>query len=140
MISFQDGKVAGIEQLKITLPTESLKSGKRGLDKNAYAALKTDIYPEVRFNLVGVERLNNKGKESQIKSKGKLTIVGHTRIEELVVICQTNEHGMLTFEGSKTIKMSDYQVEPPTMIFGTIKAGDEIIVPFKIQFNREDKI
>lgn len=140
VISFQDGEVAGIDRLNISLPTESLKSGKRGLDKSAYSALKTDTYPEVKFNLVGVERLKSSGKGTQIKSKGKLTIAGHTRTEELVVFCQTNEQGKLIFEGSKTIKMSDYQVEPPTLILGAIKAGDEIKVSFKIQFNREDNI
>lgn len=138
VISFQDQQVAGIDHLKITLPTESLKSGKRGLDKSAYSALKTDTYPEVKFNLVGVERLQDKGADVRIKTRGKLTIAGVTRTEELVVQCHTEEQGTVTFEGSKTIKMSDYQVEPPALVFGAVKAGDEITVSFKIRFKGAD--
>jgi hypothetical protein len=42
--------------------------------------------------------------------------------------------GQLAFEGSQTIKMTDYGITPPTALFGTLKTGDEITITFKTNF------
>ncbi len=39
---FEEGKLVKLENLKITIPATSLKSGKSGMDKNTYKALDID--------------------------------------------------------------------------------------------------
>jgi hypothetical protein len=42
--------------------------------------------------------------------------------------------GILSFEGSQRIKMSDYGVKPPSALFGTMRAGPEITIRFNTNF------
>lgn len=44
------------------------------------------------------------------------------------------ENGSLPFEGSEAISMTDYDIEPPPTLFGTIKATPEITIYFKAKF------
>jgi hypothetical protein len=41
-------------------------------------------------------------------------------------------NGDLQFSASKKIKMTEYKMEPPTAMMGTIKVGDEVTVNFDI--------
>ena len=38
---------------------------------------------------------------------------------------------MVSLEGEKTFNMTDYGIEPPTALFGTITTGDEVTIKFK---------
>ena len=38
--------------------------------------------------------------------------------------------------GEKSIKMTDFNVEPPTALFGSITTGDEITIKFKTKFKK----
>lgn len=41
----------------------------------------------------------------------------------------------LHLQGSKSLKLADFQVEPPTAMFGQIVTGDEISVVLDLYFS-----
>ena len=53
----------------------------------------------------------------------------------LTATVTTKDGGILHCTGSKTFKMSEYQVEPPTFMFGNGKDGDEITVTFNVDLS-----
>src|SRR5690554_4897520 len=53
------GKLTAINSMKITMPAESIKSGKNGMDKKAYEALKTNKYKNVEFTLKSATKSGN---------------------------------------------------------------------------------
>ncbi len=50
------GKLTSLESLSFTLQVLTLKSDKKGLDKNAYKALKTDQYKNILYTLICYNR------------------------------------------------------------------------------------
>jgi hypothetical protein len=44
--------------------------------------------------------------------------------------------GRVTFVGSEQVKMSDYNVERPSILFGVIKAGDLMTLTYTLVFIR----
>ena len=42
--------------------------------------------------------------------------------------------GVPEFTGSIKIVMSDYGIEPPVAMFGTLKTGDEVTIDFELKF------
>src|SRR5690606_7891160 len=50
-------EITGIKFLDVTIPSESLKSGKGAMDKNAYKALKTNDHKEIGFILNKVNKI-----------------------------------------------------------------------------------
>jgi polyisoprenoid-binding protein YceI len=133
-ITFDDVSTGSIKNLKLVVPSISLKSGKKGMDKNTYKALKTDDFENIKFLLIEVTSINNSDTNNyNIEVKGDLSIIGNTKkipVKFNILINSSN----VCIEGSKKIKMTDFGVEPPKALFGTITTGDEITIDYKLIF------
>lgn len=119
------GRPIRLVTLSMSLPAESLKSGKSAMDKNAYTALKTDKNKTIGFTLV-----NASMSPGSIKATGKLSIAGvvkETVVEATYILGPDNS---IQIKGLKKIVMTEYGVEPPSFMFGSVKTGDEITVSF----------
>jgi len=114
-----------IVDIQFTATVKSIKSGKSGMDSNTYKALKEDKYPEIKFSSEG---LNIQG--DQLTGKGQLTIAGKS--QEIPIKLTINQNAKTTVSGKIKIKMTDYDITPPTAVFGTIKTGDDITIQFNI--------
>ena len=129
-IVFKNIEAGEVEKCDFTVVTESLKSGKKSMDKNTYKALKTDEYKTIKFKLEEVKEIVKKSPSKfLLKSTGYLTI---TNVKKLIPIEFNIEivEGKVTLSGEKTIKMTDFNVEPPKALLGTITTGDQITIKF----------
>lgn len=125
-----------INKLKIAIPAESLKSGKGGMDKNTYKALKTDKYKNITFSLTEIKSSTRLGDQKyKVKALGNLTISGVTKNVSIDFNLDINSN-TIHIVGEKSIKMTDFNVEPPTALFGSITTGDEITIKFKTKFKK----
>jgi len=121
-----DGTPTRLNTVSVTLPAESLKSGKGAMDNNAYKALKTDKNKQIIFQLT-TSKITGK----TIVCSGNLTIAGTTKPVDVDVTYEV-KNGNMVCKGSKKIKMTDFNVEPPSFMFGSVKTGDEITVSFDV--------
>ncbi|SEG37431.1 YceI family protein [Algoriphagus boritolerans] len=124
----ENGQFKTVQSLTVSFQAETLKSGTRGLDSNAYKALKTDKYKEVRFVL---KELTGQG--SSMTAKGDLTIAGVTKLVSFPVKVSAVGN-KLTFEGSLETRLTNFSITPPTALMGTVKTEDEIKLSFKSTF------
>jgi polyisoprenoid-binding protein YceI len=122
----ETGQLSKVNSILLTIPAESLKSGKGAMDKNAYNALKTDKNKDLKFQLTSAT-VNS----SNIIAEGTLTIAGNSKPTELLVTGKPEANG-IRFQGSKKIKMTEFNVEPPSFMFGSVKTGDEITITFDV--------
>lgn len=129
-LASENAKLKSIQALTINLPVKSLKSGKSAMDKNTYEALVEDKYPSIKFEMT--EFISVKGNVVQIK--GKLTIAGSSKTIPLEAT-YTQNSSVISFKGSFDILLTDYKVEPPTAVFGTIKTGNELTLKFESSFS-----
>jgi polyisoprenoid-binding protein YceI len=124
----EDNKFKDIQSLQVTMEAESLKSGTRGLDSNAYKALDTKKNKELKFTL---RELVVNG--DSYEAKGDFTIAGVTKAASFPV--KVSQNGKkITFEGSYDTKLTHYSIDPPTALLGTVKTKDEITINFKTTF------
>lgn len=124
----EEGKFRGVKSLTLTFPAETLKSGTKGLDTNAYKALNTGKNKYIRFVL---KELTGAG--PSYVAKGDLTVAGVTKPVSFPVK-MSPASGKLTFEGSLDTKLTHFSVTPPTALMGTVKTEDEIKLSFKSTF------
>ena len=125
-------KTAGklnITSAKVRFKAEKLESGKGGMDKNAYKALNTKEHEWITFELTAFEP-NQNGKD---KVKGDLTIAGFKRptMFDVETVLTGN---LITVSGTSSFKLTDFKVEPPTALLGTIKTGDDVTIEFQLTF------
>jgi polyisoprenoid-binding protein YceI len=129
--------LVSMPSLIFTVPVETLKSGTKGLNNNAYKALKSGDYPNITFNSSNVA-IRPYGTNSYIMSvQGKLIIANVTKDAWISVVCKINPDNMsIEASGSCKLKMTDYQVDPPSFMFGAMKTGDEITIKFSTVLNK----
>jgi polyisoprenoid-binding protein YceI len=128
-----NGTLNGLISLTFTLPVESLKSEHSGLDKNAYKAMHSSKYASLTFTVLSAS-IKPAGNNYQVFSKGRLTISGVSRDVDVSAICTVNADRSIALNGSYKLKMTSYNVTPPSIMLGAIKTGDDITVNFNLLY------
>jgi len=126
------GVPTGLSVLNFTVPAESLKSEHKAMDKNTYKALGTDKYNDISFIASSATIKPVNASNYILVAKGKLTISGVTKEVVLTANGTMNPDKSITYTGSYQLKMTDYNVKPPTAVLGTIRTGDGITVKFNL--------
>jgi polyisoprenoid-binding protein YceI len=134
LVATVDGRaITEVSQARVTMPAESLKSGKGGMDRNTYKALESKKHPNITFVMTGVRDLRQVGDVTQMTVLGDLTTAGTTRSVEMNVTGRADGR-RLHFEGSTKILLTHFNIDPPTAVLGTIRTGDEVTLEFKAHF------
>lgn len=115
-----------LDQVDIIVPVESMESGKSMMNKYTYEALKSKEHPNIRFK---ANDCISKGGNNYLV-KGALTIGGQTKHINVPLTATLISTDRIKVVGSKQLKMTDYGVEPPTVMFGSVSTGDEVTVSF----------
>lgn len=129
----EGSRLVALPSLSFTLQVLDLKSNSKGLDKNAYAALKSKEHKEIRYQLTSSTIAPAK-EGHLLKTKGRLTIAGVTRHIEMDVRCVMNANGTITCSGTTDLKMTDHDMEPPTFMFGAMSTGDTVVLHFSVVY------
>jgi len=130
-----NGKVTSLSKMSFSLPAKNLKSGKSAMDKNTYKALNTDANPNITFVLTSATIVSTGGNNYKINCQGKMSIAGKTNQTELVATGVYNPADKsFTVTGVKKMKMTDYNVKPPTALLGTVKTGNDIAISYNLKF------
>jgi polyisoprenoid-binding protein YceI len=124
----EGNQLKSVQSAMVSAQAESLKSGTRGLDNNAYKALDTSKNKEVRFTLKEIT-----GSGSSFQAKGDFTIAGVTKPASFPLKV-TQSGNKFTFEGSFDTKLTNFSIVPPTALLGTVKTEDEVKISFKTTF------
>lgn len=114
------GNISGntIQDVRYSMNGKTLKSGKSTMDKDAYKAILADQFPNITFTATSI----NLGKGMMT---GKLTVTNVTKTISLPINV-TKNGGIYTVSGTTNIKMTDYGIKPPTMLFNTVKTGNDL--------------
>ena len=130
-------ELTSIKSLTFSVQVKDLKSDSKGLDKNAYKALKADQYKDIRYTLTSAT-VSPEGNGYLVKSQGKLTIAGVTKDISLDVNCVLNSDGTITCNGTYKLNMTDYNVVPPTFMFGAMSTGDSVKLIFAAVYTEHE--
>lgn len=130
VVTIENGTFKGVQSLSVNLVAETLESGKSQMDRNAFKALKTDKNPQIKYVLKDIKP----GQGNTWTATGDLTIAGVTKTITMPVT--VNQQGsVLEFTGSVSTKLTEFKIDPPTAMLGTIKTGNDVKLSFSAKFN-----
>ena len=95
------------------------------MDKKMHAALQMEKHPTVKFKLMEL-----KGESSLL---GPLTIAGKSQnvaIDSKI----TSTEDAFQFTGEFKLVLADFDIEPPTAMFGQVIVGDDVTIHFDLIF------
>jgi len=136
VFTFAEDKLV-LNGLSFVVPVKSLKSEHSSMDNNTYKALKSDKNPNITYTASTAHLTRIDAETFKATTTGTLTIAGTTNNVELSSNVKVNPDKTITVTGSKKIKMTDYKVDPPTAVMGTIKTGNDITISFNCKFIRQ---
>ncbi len=124
------------KNLSLTIPVEQIEAESGGLTKNLHKYLKGDDYPNITFELNNVTNVTQQADGSLlITASGVITAAGTDNPIEMQVTANVNNNG-IQFTGEQELLMTDFGIDPPTAVFGTIRSRDEIRIEFDVTFNQ----
>lgn len=122
--------VAAAVSARASIPAGSLESGKDKMDSLMHRALEAEEHPRITYRLESIELLGRAGGALRFATTGQLTIAGRTRPLTMDVLATVTE-GRLVVEATTELRMTDFGIEPPTALLGTVRTGDEVRVGFR---------
>jgi len=122
--------LAEISDVVVTIPVKSIKSPKgKMMDHKTWEAFNYEKTPAIIFKLTG-KKINPENRT--LNAVGTLTMAGVTKTVDLDLAYKILNGGAVQVTGSKKLKMTDFKMDPPTAMMGTIKVGDEVEVFFDL--------
>lgn len=131
-VEIEDNALQSINSLTFNIPVKGLKSGKSAMDDNTYEALKAEDHPVIKYQFRSMDNVKIEGNTTTMDTKGLLTIGGVSKIVNMKVTAEANNG--IVFKGDITFKMSVFEIDPPTAVFGTIRTGDQVTIKFNAQY------
>lgn len=131
-----DSVLTSLDSLNFYIEVKDLKSGSKKLNKHAHEALNSDDYKVINYKLFS-STLTPDSLGYLLKTVGKLTISGVTKDIEMDVYSVLNDNGSITCKGSYNLIMSDYDVDPPSLMWGAIKTHDAVILDFEVVYKKQ---
>jgi polyisoprenoid-binding protein YceI len=120
----------GIRAVRITVPAEKLECGNGTMNDHMRKAIQLSENPVIEFNMASYDV--SKATEGVSGTlTGTLKLGGVTKTIAIPATANP-ENGSLHVIGAYELKMSDFDLTPPSLMFGRIKVRDELNVKFDL--------
>jgi len=123
-------QLQSIQTLTLSIPVNSIKSGKSTMDKNTYKAMNADVHPTISYRLKSAAINGNKA-----TLEGTLTINGVAKVVKFTADCTANASG-IALKGSYSFLMTDFKIDPPVAMMGAMKTGNDVKLNFNVLFSK----
>jgi polyisoprenoid-binding protein YceI len=121
-----------VKNLEVKIPVESIKSTKgKMMDNKTYDAFNSQKNPYIIYSLNNA-RINEDG---TIEGNGTLTMAGVTKPMQVKAKYKILNNGDVQLVLTRSFKMTEFKMDPPTAMMGSIKVGDEVTVNFDVVVN-----
>lgn len=134
------GQITDVVSMNFTISSKALKSGKDGMDKNAYKALKADKNANITASLKSATVTTKDNVTYTVNAKVNLTMAGKTLEVPMVVYLKPNKAGVINVTTEKKIGMKDFGMEPPSFMLGAVKTGNEVTIKFNFNANKMNEV
>jgi len=128
-----------IASVKVNIVVRTLTCGNSQMDKNMYSTLDADKNPIIKYTMSGYDILDGSAKPSAFvaKTTGTLAISGQEKVISMKINAERLSDGKATAQGEESVLMTDFGIQPPSFMFGTLKVGNEIKVKFNLKAGPE---
>ncbi|MGH9419814.1 MAG: YceI family protein [Thermoanaerobaculia bacterium] len=119
-----------VKSASLSIPVALIDCKNGTMNDHMREALKVDKNPAITWKMSSY-----KVDGTNVEIDGTLTIAGK---ENPIVLRGTGaaENGTVTLRGTKVLKMTDYGVKPPSLMFGTMKVADAVTVSYDLVLNQ----
>jgi hypothetical protein len=129
-------KSVTVSGAQLQLEVHKFNCGRAPINRDFRATLKAEQHPHIVLKLD--EIIYNSDAPNYIQALMTINIAGVDRNEIVEIEVTDPSKEIVAVKGAKRLKITDFNLTPPTAMFGLIKVEDELDISFdlKIQRNR----
>ncbi len=130
-----NGEPESIESVVFIVQKVTLESDNARLHRLAHKEMDAENHPEITFQSTGngISWINDD--TLRATAEGDLTVSGVTRQITVEATC-ANEGRLFICSGTKDLRMTDFDIDPPRLFLGTLRTHDDITVEFSMMYAR----
>ncbi|HEU0014489.1 MAG TPA: YceI family protein [Longimicrobium sp.] len=122
----------GVRAAQVTLPVASLDCRNGTMNGHMRRALKAEQNPSIRFRVTSVSVTPSSVAAGAVRMSGPLTIAGQDQAISLNAQISREAGGNIRLKGSKQLNMTQFGVQPPRLMMGTMRVHDNVTVNFDV--------
>ena len=115
-----------------SVPVGNIESDSRRMNRNIYSYLKEDDYPNITFTMISAEVTENNGNEYEVLVNGVINAAGADHEVSFTTTVSNNGNGSLNISGTKPLNFSDFGIDRPSAMLGTVRADEEIEIVYNL--------
>ena len=130
-------KTLVVDKASLQFQVVSIDGGRgAAMNKKIKAALKSTEHPAISFEITQAQKavIQKSDEGGVLQVSGKLAIAGVSKDITLSLTNTEAPAGTLAFVAEYPMKLSDFEMEPPSAMFGQIVTGDDITIVFDLKF------
>lgn len=120
-----------ISAAAVSVPSAAIDCDNATMNKKAAQALNVDAHQTIRY-LLGKADVQREGGTLRVDAAGTLELAGTKKQVTVRLVGEPVPDAGFRFTGTLPIRMSDFGIDPPTAMLGTIRTGDDVTVEFEI--------
>jgi len=125
-----------LREVLLEIPVSKLDCANGTMNEHMYNALRVRRHPTIRFRMSDYEVGAAKDDQVPLRIRGELTLAGATRPVDLRGSATPTPDGGLRVRGRYLLRMTDWGVRPPTLMLGTLKVRDSVVIRFDFALAR----
>jgi hypothetical protein len=132
--------VSNPPRVSVAMRATAFACGNRVMNSDLHALLTNERYPVIRYTLVAARNVElvpvGDTLGIRMESEGIVELAGVRRHTVIPITAVKRSEDVYEVRGTKTFRMTEFGIRPPTALFGLIVADDELDVEFRITFVR----
>lgn len=126
---------AHFNKTEMQITTSKLDCGKKAINKDLIKTLKAEEHPKITLELCSLKFLEaaHENDWQQVKAETFLTIAGTTRSMNMLVRAKQLGNFKYKIKSSEEIKLTDFDIDPPTALLGLVKVKDEMTLHLDLE-------
>ena len=123
---------AAARRAVLTIPVAKLDCRNGTMNEHMRKALKADANKAIEYRIARWELTPRGDDEGTVATSGTLVIAGAEKPVSVDLTAKRAGGGTWQLQGSKTIRMTEWGVKPPSLMLGTMKVHDPVTVRFEL--------
>jgi len=129
---FLDSLMSHQKKYWIIIPAKNFHTKNLGIYRDFMELIQADKFPFIRIGIMHTDLQKALEDTQKISFPVEIIIAGVSRSYHMTCSVAPNTTDLLVLNGSKKLKLTDFEITPPEKFFGIIKVMDDIMVNFDI--------
>jgi hypothetical protein len=122
-------------EVVVTVPVQAFDCGNDRMTRDLQETLEMEAHPDIQFELIHATvgaAVDTTLRWRRVKILGALTVAGTKRVTSLRAVGRALDAHRFRVRGCHPIRMTHFNIEPPTKAFGLIKVKNRVEVQFDL--------